>query len=157
MLDGGGSSGGGGKGIYIDVSAMASEARGAGKMPALMRKTVLSTFKKKARSMTTSWPGKKPSKRDLRRKGLAAFHVHGTLNKLTEKKSGGATLVSCKVSMLLATYPEKSMFGFLNGGAKVQAGTSARDIRYAKEDCVVAVVEDLIGRKIIPTIKSRTP
>ena len=63
--------------------------------------------------------------------------------------------MACKLSMLLATYPEKSMFAFLDGGAKVQATSSARDIGFAKEDCVNAVVEDLVKKKIIPTIKMK--
>ena len=57
--------------------------------------------------------------------------------------------------MILASYPERSMFGFLNGGAMVQAGSSSRDIEFAKEDCVSAVVESLVGTKIIPTINTR--
>jgi hypothetical protein len=49
------------------------------------------------------------------------------------------------------------MFGFLNGSAKVQSGSSASDVATSKEDCVAAVVEDLVRRKIIPTIETRTP
>jgi hypothetical protein len=57
--------------------------------------------------------------------------------------------------MLLAEFPSKSVFGFLNGGAKVQASSSPSDIALAREDCVAAVVEDLIAKKIIPTIKTK--
>ena len=55
--------------------------------------------------------------------------------------------------MLLASFPDKSVFGFLNGGAKVQGSASPSDIELASEDCVSAVVEDLIAKKIVPTIK----
>ncbi len=54
--------------------------------------------------------------------------------------------------MLLAEFPSKSMFGFLNGGATVTAGASQRDQDLAAQDCVQAVVEDLVAKKIIPTI-----
>ena len=54
--------------------------------------------------------------------------------------------------MLLASFPDKSIFGLLNGGASVQASGSANDIALAQEDCVSAVVEDLIAKKIVPTI-----
>jgi len=57
--------------------------------------------------------------------------------------------------MLLASYPDKSIFGLLNGGASVQATGSARDIALAREDCVSAVVEDLIAKKIVPTINTK--
>ena len=44
---------------------------------------------------------------------------------------------------------------FISRAAKVEAGSSSKDVKFAQEDCVVAVVEDLIARKIIPTIKVR--
>ena len=68
---------------------------------------------------------------------------------------GIVAIVSCKVSMLLASFPDKSVFGFLNGGAKVKRSASARDIALAGEDCVTAVIEDLIAKKIVPTIKAK--
>ena len=39
-----------------------------------------------------------------------------------QRDHGRRRHVSCKVSMLLATYPDKSMFGFLKGGAQVEGG-----------------------------------
>ena len=49
----------------------------------------------------------------------------------------------------------KNIFGMLNGAASVQASGSAREIAMAREDCVAAVVEDLIAKKIVPTINSK--
>jgi hypothetical protein len=45
------------------------------------------------------------------------------------------------------------VFGFLNGGASVTASSDPSDIKLAGEDCLAAVVEDLVAKKIIPTIK----
>jgi hypothetical protein len=59
--------------------------------------------------------------------------------------------------MLLADFPDKSVFGFLNGGASVTASKSEKDQDLAAEDCVTAVIENLIANKIIPTIKSKVP
>lgn len=145
-------------GIYVNIGPMSAKAKGAGQLTGLMRKTAEATFSKKASQMMTAWPsGKDPSAGALRKSKTTGYHVDGTLVTLDVAAKGGATLVSCKVSMLLATYPEKSMFGFLDGGARVQAGTSSRDIEYAQQDCVTAVVEDLIARKIIPVIQQRHP
>jgi HEAT repeat protein len=142
--------------LFIEVSDMAAETDGADKMKALMRKTTLTTIAKKAPSVSTAWPtGKSPTKGQLAAAKIQAFYVHGTLNELKTAAKSGSTIVSCKVNMLIGTYPDKSMFGFANGGASVQAGTSAKDIEYAKEDCITAVVEDLVGKKIIPAIESR--
>lgn len=162
-LAGIGSSEPAGGGIYVDIGDMSAKAGNSAKMKALMRKTVQRTFSKKARSMRTEWPGGgSPSKKELG--STEAFHVDGTLTELTQQSKGSSTLVTCKVSMLIATFrygkgsePEKSMFGFLNGGATVQAGSSAKDIGFAEEDCVVAVIEDLVAKKVIPTIQTRAP
>lgn len=151
-LDGSGA-GGGGSGIYVNVGAMSDDSGGGSSLKKTMRKTALKTLSKKASSWDTDG---EPTAKQLKAKGAVGYHIDGTIVSLTEKKSGSSTLVECKVSMLLATWPEKSMFGFLDGGAKVQASNSAQDIKYAKEDCVVAVVEDLIAKKIIPTIKTRS-
>jgi hypothetical protein len=143
-------------GIYVDIGAMSAKTEAAGEMKALMRKTVDKTFARNAPDMLTKWPGKKaPTKKDLAT--VQPFHVDGTLNELTTKAKGSATIVSCKVNMLIATYNDmkKSMFGFLNGGASVQASDDERDIELAKQDCVTAVVEDLVIKKIIPTIEAK--
>jgi hypothetical protein len=146
-------------GIYVNIGSMATKAAQApAKLKTLMRDTTEKTFSKRASSMMTAWPsGKDPSSQQLRASKTTAYHVDGTLVTLDVQTKGGATMVSCKVSMLIATYPEKSMFGFLDGGARVQAGSSPDEIQYAQEDCVTAVVEDLVARKIIPVIQQRHP
>tara|TARA_R110002096_G_scaffold292224_1_gene486564 strand:+ start:123713 stop:124564 length:852 start_codon:yes stop_codon:yes gene_type:complete len=143
-------------GIYVNIGQMSAKTEDATKIRTHMRKTVLKTFKKEASAMMIDWPGgKDPSKRQISQKKVKAFHVDGTINELKATVSGSSTTVSCKVSMLIASYPEKSMFGFLKGGAQVRASSSPKEVQYAKEDCVAAVMEDLVARKIIPTIKSR--
>ena len=142
--------------IYVDIGEMSAKTDESAAMKALMRKTVEKTFARNASEMLTKWPGKKaPSKSDL--KSTQPFHVDGTLNEITTKAKGSATIVSCKVNMLIATYNDmkKSMFGFLNGGASVQASDDEKDIELAKTDCVAAVVEDLVIKKIIPAIQAK--
>jgi len=151
-------SGGGGVvagGIYVNVAGLGDKT-GNANLVKLMERTIEKAFSKSAPEMSLAWPGgKDPSKKQLTSKKMKAFHVSGTLTNLDVKPSGSSTIVTCKLSMLIATYPEKSMFAFLNGGANVQASSSPRDIGYAKEDCVSAVVEDLVKKKIIPTIKMK--
>ena len=148
---------GGGGGIYVNVGPMASKT-GSGqddKLRALMFKVAQDTMSKTAAHMTMSWPGGSPSKAALAAKGVAGFYIDGTLNTLAVKTSGGGSTISCKVSMLLADFPDKNMFGFLNGGASVTAGASQSDQALAGQDCVQAVVENLISNKIVPTICSK--
>jgi hypothetical protein len=162
---GGGGSGtttqpsGGGGGIYVMVGPMSSKTTSSknDKLRALMVKTASKTLTKVAPNMSQTWSGGTPSKADLAKKGVSGFYVDGTLNTLDIKTSGGGATISCKVSMLLADFPDKSVFGFLNGGASVTASSSKTDQDLASEDCVSAVIENLITSKIVPTIKSKAP
>lgn len=151
--------GGGGGAIYVNIGPMAARTgdNGAdGKLKALMVKIASKTMAKVAGNMQTQWQGGGiPTKAMLDAKNTQGFYVDGTLNELKIKESGSSATVSCKINMLLASFPDKSIFGLLNGGASVQASGSASDIALAREDCVSAVVEDLIAKKIIPTINTK--
>ena len=158
-----GGGGGGGGAIYVNIGPMASKTGDSGadgKLKALMVKIASKTMARVAGNMLTQWQGGGvPTKAMLDARNTQGFYVDGTLNELKIKESGSSTTVSCKINMLLASFPDKSIFGLLNGGASVQASGSATDIAMAREDCVSAVVEDLIAKKIIPTIntKAATP
>jgi hypothetical protein len=144
--------------IYVNIGPMSSKTGNATsdtKLKALMLRTATKTMEKSASNMAITWPGGAPTKAQLDAKSIQGFYLDGTLNELKVKGSGSSTTISCKINMLLASYPEKSIFGLLNGGASVQASSSASDIALAREDCVAAVVEDLIAKKIVPTIITR--
>ncbi len=147
-------SGGGTGGIYVNIGPMSSKAGSTNdaKLRALMIKVATQTLAKVASKMQTQWPGGLPTKSVLAQKSISGFYVDGTLNTLTASVSGSTATVTCKVSMLLADFPDKNMFGFLNGGASVQGAASASEQALAGEDCVSAVIEDLIAKKIVPTI-----
>jgi hypothetical protein len=140
--------------VYVNIGSMAAQVKNSGELVALMRQTAQKTFRSQAPAMVIDWPGGgAPTARAIKDRRLQAFFVDGTVNAVSTARG----VVECKVSMLLATYPAKSMFGFLKGGAKVEGGGSGEGADLAAQDCVVAVVEDLIARKIIPTIQARAP
>jgi hypothetical protein len=148
-----------GGGVYVNIGPMSSKTGKAAedaKLRAMMGKIAAKTLSRVASNMPTTWPGGGvPTKAALDQKSIQGFFIDGTLNELKVVKSGSSATISCKVNMLLASFPDKSIFGFLNGGAKVQATGSARDVELAREDCVSAIVEDLIAKKIVPTIKTK--
>jgi hypothetical protein len=149
----------GGSSIYVNIGPMSSKTGNATadvKFRALIVKTAGATLTRSAPKMVQKWSGTLPtSVQGFSSKGYSAFFVDGTLNELKVQTSGNTATVSCKISMLLASFPDKSIFGMLNGGAKVQGSAAQRDIDLAGEDCVTAVVEDLIAKKIVPTINSK--
>lgn len=147
-------------GIYVEVGPMSDSTRQGGpKLLTAMRTTISKTIRSKGTDLVTEWPsGRSPTKADLSRAGTrAAYYVDGTLTTLDVKKTGSMAEVTCNVSLVLATYPDKAMFGFLKGGAQVQTGATERDIDEGKQDCVGAVLEDIVARQVVPTIRSRTP
>lgn len=171
QLGAGGSDAGGGPstasgrgGIYVNIGPMSAKTGSEDdpKFREMMVKVATKTLGRSASNMTQTWPGggsppssQAAAKKLLEGKQIAGFYVDGTLNVLDTKTSGGNATISCKVSMLLASYPDKSVFGLLNGGAKVQSSDRPRDMQLAREDCISAVIEDLIASKIVPTIKTK--
>jgi hypothetical protein len=148
----------GGGTIYVNIGPMASKTGDPAadvKLRALMVKIASRTMAKVATNMAITWPGGVPTKAMLDAKGTAGFYVDGTVNDVKVKQTGSSTMVSCKINMLLASFPDKSIFGLLNGGASVQVSGTKTDVAGASEDCVSAVVEDLIAKKIVPTISSK--
>ena len=122
----------------------------------LMRATVKKGLIKLDPKILLAWPsGKDPTQKELDKAVVRGYHLDGNILDVTVAEKGAASLVSCKISMLLATFPGKSIFGFLEGGARVQASNTAKDIELAKQDCVTAVVEDLVAKKIMPTIRTK--
>ncbi len=143
--------------IYVEIGPMASKAASSldAKLKDLMRKTAQKAISKSAPDMVTSWPGGKPTKGQLSKQGVTAFYLDGTLTEIKTKEKGASTLVSCKISLLIATYPDKNMFGFLQGSASVSASQSAADIELAHQDCVAAVIEDMVAKKAVSALHAK--
>jgi hypothetical protein len=161
----------GGSAIYVNIGPMASKTGDAAvdaRLKGLMVKVANQTMTRVASNMATTWPGGGvPTQAILQAKSTVGFYVDGTVNVVQvtqagakpgakpDAKPGSSMTVSCKINMLLADYPNKSIFGLLTGSASVQASGSTNDLALAREDCVSAVVEDLIAKKIVPTICSK--
>src|SRR5262245_12936653 len=63
-------------------------------------------------SKLTTTPPKKGS-------NAPQFYLTGTLSKLTKEPRGKKELLEAKITMVVGTWPDKSMFAFPNGGAEV--------------------------------------
>ncbi|HVV81743.1 MAG TPA: HEAT repeat domain-containing protein [Kofleriaceae bacterium] len=143
-------------GYYINLAPMTAKAKGTEALRDLMRETAQKGLLKVDPRITVTWPnGKEPTQKDLDKAKVRGYYVDGAIQEVTVVEKGSASLVSCKISMLIATFPGKSIFGFLEGGAKVQGSNTPKDIEAAKQDCVTAVVEDLVAKKIMPTIQTK--
>src|SRR5262249_28742243 len=111
--------------IYVNVGPMASKTGNTAldaRLKALMVKVANQTMARVASSMPTTWRGGgPPTQAMLQAASTVGFYVDGTVNEFQEKQVGSSMSVSCKINMLLADYPNKSIFGLLSGAGSVQA------------------------------------
>jgi hypothetical protein len=145
-----------GHGVYVEVGEMADTTQhGAGVIP-VMRQQVVSTLGKRVPGYQTRWPsGRSPSETELKKIGATGFFVDASL---TQLDVSAGSHVACAVSVILATYPQKSMFAFAKGTAELDAASkSDRAVSAALTECVTAVLDDLVASKVVPTIQARVP
>jgi hypothetical protein len=141
-------------GAYVNIGAMSVKLGNPNdaKLRAIMVRSATVAMGKAGGKITTSWDGGAPTAADLNKKQFAGYFIDGTLNAATANVSGSTGTITCKVSMLLASYPDKNIVANLNGGASVQGGASPKDLALSQEDCVEAVVSDMIAKRVIPAI-----
>jgi hypothetical protein len=82
---------------------------------------------------------------------LKSFHV-GVTASHDIQKNGRGIMVSCTVSVIVATYPSRSMFALLNGAAIVPAERDRALIQVAADECIAAVVQDLVEHRVRPEL-----
>ncbi len=141
-------------GIYVALGDMAATPSGEDALKAHMGTVIAKVIAAKAPTMKTAWPGGPPSSEQLKAHRAVGYFVNGTLAKVSAEAAGKSTAVSCGVSILIATYPDKNILGFADGQARVQSGSSPKSIKFGKEACVSALVESLVARKVIKTLQS---
>ncbi len=140
-------------GVYVNVGPFSAKDPAH---KAAMKKTADSKLSQLQPSWAQTWAGGgQPTAVQLAQKKFAGFYIDGTLDSVTVNKSGSTATVTCKVNAYLAEFPSKNIIAPGNGSANVQGGTSARDIELGTQDCVQAVIESLITKRIVPTIKSK--
>jgi len=146
----------GGKHVYVEMGPFSDASGGTTSLVPVMRRVA---EKQLGREFAVKWPGgKSPSRGELSKAGVSGFYVDGTVNKIEVKKSGKNATVKCYVSMLVATFPEKSTFAFANNKkAEVDSGSSDKEIAEAASFCVEAQVEAMMKNDLIPAIKQKAP
>lgn len=109
--------------------------------------------------ITTNAPNKTLNKSQRATKNNQDFIFSANVTKLDWQKY---PFIECSVSVLLATYPEKNILGFVNQNLEltltrqnqVQAPTKA-DFHSAGKTCVDALFEYVVSKKVIPAFKEK--
>lgn len=140
--------------VFVSVGPMASKAKGGDALIPEMRATAESSLVLDPAFLTV-WPHAEPGNGPST--GLrTGFFVDATLTRLSVRKKRKKTTVSCAVSMLVATYPEKSIIALQNGSTKVVSTAGSADLGEAKQDCVRAVIADLVSGTVVPMLRRRS-
>jgi hypothetical protein len=140
--------------VYVEIGPFADKTpKPDPKLLPLARKKVDEGI---AKVFATKWPtGKSPSKAEIAKAGAKAFYVDGTLT-ITEAKVGSGVKVECRIAMLVATYPDKSVFGMLDPARnKAALEVDPGDVALAREECVKALAGDMVAKQVVPLIKTK--
>jgi len=113
-------------------------------LPKLMTATI-----EKAINSSANYTTKEPSD-----KNATGFYVDGNVISITKADKGNTAIIEAKLSMQLAEWPKKSMFGFLNGGGKATTG-NLKNLDADVADVVTSILEDLVKKKAIPAMDAR--
>ena len=131
--------------IYIDVGPMAYSkdttkvaANYTAKAKQLMRDATIKAIRAAA--------GFTPDKTG----GSGGYYFDATLTEITIGTYQGQPSVTCKVSGVVATFPQRRMLTqSLAGKTTLAGGASARDV----EDCIRTVMEETTKKEVIPFLK----
>jgi hypothetical protein len=85
--------------------------------------------------------------------GPPAYHVAAKLESLTVTPGTPTSSIACALKIMLMTAPEMEAFGFINSSATVAAQPG--DELAAEQECVSAVIDDLVAKKVLPALKDR--
>ncbi len=140
-------------GIYVSLGKMSATPSGQEALKAYMGKEIAKVFASHTPPVKTQWPGGPPSSEQLEAHRAAGYFVNGTLASVRAEAADKSTKISCEVSILIATYPDRSILGFADGQARVQAAVTPKGIKFGKEACVSALVENLVARKVVKTLE----
>ena len=139
--------------LYVSVGPMSAKEEENSEFKSTMRDVVFRKIKFHSK-MVTKWPGRRafPSAGDLRRKNMNGAYVDGAIVSIGVESENAEVRITCKVSMLIATFPARSVFGFLNGSASLLSSPKADDVKRAKVACIEAVAEQMTKDQVIPAL-----
>ena len=127
-----------------------------------MHVAVRRTLREHAPSYSQEWPsGKLPTRRELEKNGANGYYVGATVAMLQVKKKGGRAEVNCTVSVRVNPWSGRdgnekwaaNKAASATGNGKVVGSNTASGIDGATRDCLLAVVEQVTARQVVPFLK----
>lgn len=153
--------------VFLNVGRPADLTRSAPRGTTTgMYRTVRRALRRHAPEYAQTWgDGKLPTQADLREKGVNAFYVGASVSRLKVRTRGSRVEVDCSVSMRVNPWTgsdghEKMVEGkaaSATGNGRVVAPNTKSGIASAKRDCLLAVVEQVTTRQVVPFLSRINP
>lgn len=168
--DGGPALGGGQKGIFVNIGTPnLGKHKMSSKFNKSLQRAVSGQLKKKLPKkyyqLAREDSDDLPTKKDLAKAKQRGWFVGATVSKLKVAPKGSMVKVSCAVTIRVNPWTGRDGKQVLragdtasaNGSAAVTTANTAREIGYAKEDCLLAVAEQITSNRVVPFLKQRGP
>lgn len=131
-----------GKTIYVALGDMGSNTSAGDELAPVLRAAIDQAFRADPHF-------------ELDRAAPSGYQVDGVFT-VSVERAGRATRITCKVDMLVGTYPSKAIFGLPTSSAEVGSTNAAADIEAGRRDCIRTVAADLVSRHVIPMLRRRS-
>lgn len=127
-----------------------------------MHVAVRRSLRTHAPKFTQEWEtGRLPTKRELARRGARAFYVGAQVARLDVKRTRGRAVVRCAVSVRVSPWEGRDgaerwkadSTASATGNGKVVGASTRSGIDNAKRDCLLAVIEQITARQVVPFLR----
>lgn len=111
--------------FFVTVGKMGNKtAQGGQQLSQALGQSLLQQFSR-VEGVATSLSGPVPPTKVLRKRGVKAFVLDGSIVSLSHQRRGHEVEISCNIRVSLATYPQNSMRAFYTGGATMAVSASS--------------------------------
>lgn len=115
----------GGARFFVTVGKMGNKtAQGGKQLSQSLGQSLLQQFSK-VQGVATSLSGPVPPSKVLRKRGVKAYVLDGSIVSLSHQRRGQEVEITCNIRVSLATYPQNSMKAFYTGGATMAVSASS--------------------------------
>ncbi len=133
--------------VYFEIVARDGTGSAPGNMPGLIIDQLGRSLSRANRSFRVSPPGGVPA-------GAAAYSLAAILTRNDAATASGQATIRCEVTLIIGpSGGTTKLFGFARGSATVEAAAAATVS--AMEDCVTAVIENVLVKQIAPLVVRR--
>lgn len=129
-----------------------------------MRSLLRYTLRKRVPKFSLTWPTRRlPTRSELRRAGTKAFAVRPSVNRLSVRRNGTRAEVRCTVNVRVGPWEGRNTrerwvarkTAKASGSGMVSGYNSSRGIDQSKMRCVMAVLEQIVNKQVVPFLRSQ--